>query len=386
LKALTYRPTGAIVAAVTTSLTESPDVPKNWDYRYCWLRDATFAMLAFIQGGYREEAGAWRDWLLRAVAGKPEQLQPVYGIAGEPRIPEWKVPWLSGRSGRHGVRVGNTAFGQVQLDVYGEVIDALHHAGEHGIRPTEAGEHVEAALVERIQQIWKEPDRGIWEWRHAPEQFTHSKVMAWVGIDRAIRGAERRGHGSPIKRWRRLREAIHADVCRRGFDATVGTCTRSYETRIPDASALLIPIFGFLPADDPRVAGTVRAIEKCLSKDGFVRRYDSSKIPGEAREGAFLACSFWLIDNLLLQGQHDRAEAMFERLLAIRNDVGLLAEEYDPDNTQFRGNFPQALSHLCLVNTAFGLARTHGSRQRTRGHVRPASGSSPPRRASARNR
>jgi GH15 family glucan-1,4-alpha-glucosidase len=355
MKALTYRPTGATVAAPTTSLTESPDIPKNWDYRFCWLRDAAFAMPAFIRGGYREEATAWRDWLLRATAGNPDQVQPVYGIAGEPRIPEWRVPWLPGRSARYMVHIGNAAFGQLQIDVYGEVLDALNSARKHGLDEPAAGYQIEARLTEHVEKIWNQPDHGIWESRHALEHYTHSKVMAWVAVDRAVRAAEAHRLPWPLERWRQLRAMIHADVCANGFDHDLGAFVRSYRSRTPDASTLLIPLVGFLPPDDPRVIGTLHAIEKNLATEGFVRRYDHSKTRGEGREGAFLACSFWLIDNLLLRGDRDRAHELFEQVLAARNDVGLLSEEYEPPSGRFRGNFPQALSHLSLVNTAFAL-------------------------------
>jgi GH15 family glucan-1,4-alpha-glucosidase len=360
LKALFYRPTGGIVAAVTTSLTESPDVPRNWDYRYCWLRDSTFALLALIHGGYLKEALTWRDWLLRTVAGMPEKLQPVYGAAGEPSIPERKLPWLPGPSNRHMVHVGNAAARQLQIDGFGEVVDALHQARGYEIKPTQTGLQTEAALVEQIEKIWNHPDHGIWEMRNDPQHFVHSKVMAWAALDRAILDGRQHQRDWPFERWRCLRNTIHADVCARGFDTQIGAFVQSYERRIPDASTLLIPMVGFLPASDPRVVGTLKAVERHLTKRDFVYRYDSSQVPGERREGAFLACSFWLVDNLLLQGDHARAEAMFERLIKIGNDVGLLAEEYDPDSGRFRGNFPQALSHLSLANTAFNLARRGG--------------------------
>ncbi len=373
LKALIYKPTGGMVAAATTSLTESPDVPRNWDYRYCWLRDSTLALPAFVHGGYHEEAVALRDWLLGAVAGGFERLQPVYGVAGEPRIPELKVPWLPGQSGQHRVLVGNGAFDQLQLDSYGEAVDALRLVREIEGQQAERGLGTEAALVAQVERIWNCPDHGIWEMRHRPEHFVHSKVMAWVAVDRAIRDAEQHRLDWPLDRWRRLRASIHADVCARGFDAKLHAFVQSYESRIPDGSTLLIPIVGFLPASDPRVVRNVRAVERHLKKSDCVYRYDTSALPDEKREGAFLACSFWLVDNILLQGDRARAVAMFERLLKLRNDIGLLAEEYDPDTRRFRGNFPQALSHLSLVNTAFNLARHEGPMNVRRHRSNPAS-------------
>ena len=366
LKALTYRPTGGIVAAPTTSLPEAIGGPRNWDYRYCWLRDATLTLLAFMDVGYTEEAFAWRDWLLRAAAGSPSQLHIMYGLAGERNLREWEVPWLPGYEASAPVRVGNAAHDQLQLDVFGEVLDALHHARLHAEAlgmPDRDGDgwRLQRALVCHLETVWRKPDEGIWEVRGARQHFTHSKVMAWVAFDRAVKTAERLGLPGPLERWRRVRDEIHAEVCHRGFDARRNTFVQAYGSRQLDASLLMLPLVGFLPAGDPRVRGTVGAIERGLMSDGLVLRYDSRVTddglpPGE---GTFLACSFWLADNLALLGRHDDARAMFERLLALRNDVGLLAEEYDTRRGRQVGNFPQALSHLSLVGTALNLTPPH---------------------------
>lgn len=358
LKALTYAPTGGIVAAPTTSLPERIGGPRNWDYRFCWLRDATFTLISLMDAGYYEEAKAWRDWLLRAVAGSPSQIQIMYGLSGERRLSEWEVPWLAGYEGSRPVRVGNAAQSQRQLDVFGEVMDALHQARRGGLDTTEAGWALQRALVQHLETIWSEPDEGIWEVRGGRRHFTHSKVMAWVALDRAIRGIEEFGLSGPLKRWRALRSRIHEEVCRQGFDPDLGSFVQSYGSRHLDASLLMLPLVGFLPPDDPRVRGTVAAIEqRLLVEDTFVRRYDTEEAfdglpPGE---GAFLACSFWLADNLLLQRREAQARALFERLLALRNDVGLLAEEYDPVARRQVGNFTQAFSHIALANTARNL-------------------------------
>ncbi len=358
LKALTYAPTGGIVAAPTTSLPERIGGPRNWDYRFCWLRDATFTLISLMDAGYYEEAKAWRDWLLRAVAGSPSQIQIMYGLSGERRLSEWEVPWLAGYEGSRPVRIGNAAQTQRQLDVFGEVMDALHQARRGGLDTTEAGWALQRALVQHLETIWSEPDEGIWEVRGGRRHFTHSKVMAWVALDRAIRGIEEFGLSGPLERWRALRSRIHEEVCRQGFDPDLGSFVQSYGSRHLDASLLLLPLVGFLPPNDPRVRGTVAAIEqRLLVEDTFVLRYDTEETldglpPGE---GAFLACSFWLADNLLLQGREAQARALFERLLALRNDVGLLAEEYDPVARRQAGNFPQAFSHIALANTARNL-------------------------------
>jgi len=362
LKGMTYLPTGGIVAAPTTSLPEQAGGVRNWDYRYCWLRDATFTLLAFGTAGYYEEARGWRDWLVRAVAGRPDQLQIMYGLSGERRLPEWEVPWLPGFEGSRPVRIGNAAAGQLQLDVYGEIADAMFHARAHGLLPVDRWSAIGRALLDHLETIWREPDEGIWEVRGPRQHFTHSKVMAWVAFDRAVKAVEQLGVPGSIERWRTIREAIHADVCRNGFDYELGSFVQAYGSKALDASLLLLPIVGFLPPSDRRIVGTLQAIEQRLLVDGVVFRYDTGKTedglpPGE---GAFLACSFWFVDNLILQGRVAQASAMFERLLALRNDVGLLAEEYDPRTKRQMGNFPQAFSHVCLVNTAYNLTRYDG--------------------------
>ena len=366
LKALTYRPTGGIVAAPTTSLPEEPGGSRNWDYRFCWLRDATLTLLALMDAGYYEEAAAWRDWLLRAAAGSPSQLQIMYGLGGERHLTEWTLPWLPGYEGALPVRVGNAAFDQLQVDVFGEVLDALHHARRGGLAGSDDGWNLQKALVTYLESVWDKPDEGIWEVRGGRQHFTHSKVMAWVALDRAVKTAQHFGQDGPIDRWCTLRDRIHAEVCERGFDAELNSFVQAYGGKQLDASLLLIPLVGFLPVTDPRVRGTVEMIEQRLMVDGLVYRYDSQLTndglpPGE---GAFLACSFWLVDNLALLGRHDDARAMFERLLALRNDVGLLAEEYHPQAGRMTGNFPQAFSHVALVDTALNLTRPGARMQR----------------------
>jgi GH15 family glucan-1,4-alpha-glucosidase len=357
LKALTYAPTGGIVAAPTTSLPEKLGGVRNWDYRFCWLRDATLTLLALMNGGYYDEAASWREWLVRAVAGSPEQIQIMYGIAGERRLPEWEIAWLPGYEGAAPVRVGNAASNQLQLDTYGEVMDVLYQGCKGGLAGSDEAWGVQRALVDHLAKVWRSMDEGIWEVRGPRRHFTYSKVMAWVAVDRAVKLVEQFGMKGPVNRWRELRQRIHDDVCRNGFNAARGTFVQSYGSQELDASLLLIPITGFLPSKDPRVVSTVRAIEKELVVDGFVQRYRTRESidglpPGE---GVFLACSFWLADNLLLQGRQEEARALFERLLALRNDVGLLAEEYDPAAKRFLGNFPQAFSHVALINTAMNL-------------------------------
>jgi GH15 family glucan-1,4-alpha-glucosidase len=359
LKALTYESTGGIIAAPTTSLPEQIGGPRNWDYRYCWLRDATLTLLALMNAGYIEEAQSWREWLLRAVAGSPSQAQIMYGIAGERRLTEWEVPWLPGYEGSTPVRVGNAASDQLQLDVFGEVMDALHQARSLGLTASEPGWAVQIAFLDHLERIWREPDAGIWEVRGGAQHFTYSKVMAWVAFDRAIKSAEAFGLEGPLDRWRSIAAEIHADVCENGFNRELGCFVQSYGAKVLDASLLLLPAVGFLPADDKRIAGTIHAIERGLMVDGLVRRYDSARTedglpPGE---GAFLACSFWLVDAYVLQGRWREARELFDRLLDLRNDVGLLSEEYDPRGRRMVGNFPQAFTHVALVNSAFNLTR-----------------------------
>ena len=365
LKALIYQPTGGVVAAPTTSLPEKIGGPRNWDYRFCWLRDATFTLLALMDAGYMAEAEAWRTWLLRAAAGSPAQLQIMYGLAGERRLDEWTVPWLPGHADSGPVRIGNAAHGQLQLDVFGEVLDALYHAREAGLEGSVDAWNLQRALVCHLETVWDRPDEGIWEVRGGPQHFTHSKVMAWVALDRAIKGAEQFSLGAPLARWKELRARIQREVCEHGFDRSRNTFVQTFGGKALDASLLMLPLVGFLPADDPRMRGTVEAIERELTVDGFVLRYDTTETedglpPGE---GAFLACSFWLVDNLILLGRLDDARALFERLLDIRNDVGLLAEEYDPVSRRFLGNFPQAFSHIGLIDSAFNLTRAAAPQQ-----------------------
>jgi GH15 family glucan-1,4-alpha-glucosidase len=361
LKALTYAPTGGIVAAPTTSLPEALGGTRNWDYRYCWLRDATLTLLALMGAGYFEEAQAWRDWLGRSTAGSPDQIQIMYGLAGERHLVEWQAGWLPGYQGARPVRIGNAAHDQIQLDVFGEVADALYQAHTGGLAVGRESWRLQRKLTEHLAGIWDQPDEGIWETRGGRRHFTHSKVMAWVAIDRVIRSAERFGLDGPLDLWRKLRADMHASICERGFDRSRNSFVQRYGARDLDASLLLIPLVGFLPPSDPRVQGTLAAIERDLLVDGFVLRYDTadSKDGLPPGEGAFLACSFWLADNYVLQGRDDEARDLFARLLALRNDVGLLAEEYDPQARRQVGNFPQAFSHTALINTALNLVGNH---------------------------
>ncbi|HXA35443.1 MAG TPA: glycoside hydrolase family 15 protein [Steroidobacteraceae bacterium] len=354
LKALTYKPTGGLIAAPTTSLPEQPGGVRNWDYRYCWLRDATFALNALLLAGYDDEAAAWREWLLRAVAGSPDDLQILYGITGTRRLDEQELPWLPGYAKSAPVRIGNAAAKQFQLDVYGEVMDTLHLARAAGLPPEPDAWNVQVALLKFLESHWELPDEGLWEVRGPRRHFTHSKVMAWVAFDRAIKDAEQDGLEGPIERWRRLRNAIHAQVCEKGFDPHRNSFVQSYDSAHLDASLLLIPQVGFLPAEDPRVLGTIAAVERHLLADGLVLRYATAThvdaLP--AGEGAFLPCSFWLADSYLLTGRRQEGEALFERLVSLGNDVGLFAEEYAARDKRMLGNFPQALTHMALVNTA----------------------------------
>ncbi len=369
LKALTFETTGGIVAAPTTSLPERLGGSRNWDYRFCWLRDTTLTLLALMQAGYYDEAKDWRDWLHRAVAGAPAQIQIMYGLAGERRLDEWELPWLAGYQGAKPVRIGNAAAGQLQLDVYGEVVDALHQARAGGLASAPASWDLQRKLIEHLEAIWGEPDEGIWEVRGGRRQFTFSKVMAWVAFDRAVKDIEGFGLHGPVDRWRAIRDQIHETVCREGFNAGKGSFVQQFGGEELDASLLMIPMVGFLPHDDPRVCGTIDAIARELVEDGFVRRYRTEAgadglPPGE---GAFLACSFWLADCLHMQGRREEARALFERLLALRNDVGLLSEEYDPQAKRLVGNFPQAFSHIALIGSAMNLSDAGPAHERGNG-------------------
>jgi GH15 family glucan-1,4-alpha-glucosidase len=357
LKTLTYVPTGGIVAAPTTSLPEWIGSVRNWDYRYCWLRDATLTLLALLHGEHVDEALAWRQWLLRAVAGDPADLQIMYGVAGERRLTELELPWLPGYEGSAPVRIGNAASEQLQIDVYGEVMDALYQARAHGLAKEDSAWSLQKVLLNYLERAWSRPDQGIWEIRSEPRHFVHSKAMTWVAFDRAVRSVEEQGLDGPVDEWRSLRDAIHADVCERGYDAERGSFVQSYGSKELDASLLVLPLVGFLPASDPRIRGTIEAIERELVVDGFVLRYRTQRVvdglpPGE---GVFLPCSFWLVDCLELIGRSDDARMLFDRLVDLANDVGLLSEEYDPVAKRLLGNFPQAFTHLALVNSAYNL-------------------------------
>jgi GH15 family glucan-1,4-alpha-glucosidase len=362
LKALTYSPTGGIVAAPTTSLPEHIGGVRNWDYRLCWLRDATFAIYALLGGGYTEEAIEWREWLLRAVAGLPEQLQIMYSIRGERHLTELEVEWLPGYEDSKPVRVGNAAYRQYQLDVYGELIDVLHLTRRLGLPPSEDAWRVQVVLMRFLETGWKAPDEGIWEVRGPRRHFTHSKVMAWVAFDRSVADAEMFGLKGPVEQWRATRDAIRDEILDKGFDRELNAFVQYYGSRDPDASLLMLPSLGFIDADDPRMLGTVALIRARLETNGMLRRYpDAPSVDGlPPGEGAFLLCTFWLADTLALAGQYDEAEQIYEQLLALRNDVGLLAEQYDPIARRQLGNFPQAFSHIGLINTAQNLRRDNG--------------------------
>ncbi len=360
LKALTFAPTGGVVAAATTSLPERIGGVRNWDYRFCWLRDASFTLDALINCGFTDEAAAWRSWLIRAVAGDPADLQIMYGAAGERRLWEAELGWLTGYEGSRPVRIGNAAIHQTQLDIYGEVMNTLHLARHAGLDPDPVAWAVQRKLLEHLETIWRDPDDGIWEVRGPPRHFTHSKMMAWVAFDRAVKAVERYGFDGPVDAWRAVRDQIHQEVCARGYDAQRQTFTQFYGSAELDASLLMMPLVGFLPAGDPRVTGTVDAVLRELNEGGFVHRYttsDTGHVDGlPAGEGVFIACTCWLVDNFVLQGRHDEARQLFERVCGIANDVGLYSEEYDPSTKRMLGNFPQAFSHVALINSALLLA------------------------------
>lgn len=373
LKAMTYSPTGGIVAAATTSLPECIGGVRNWDYRYCWLRDTTFTLLALANGGYFDEAAAWQDWLLRSLGGSPDQVQIMYELSGERQLQEWTVDWLPGYEGSKPVRVGNAASGQVQLDIYGEMLDSFFHAQNKMGRHTEDDFRVLALLLEHLGQIWQEPDEGIWETRGNPQQFTYSKMMAWVAFDRGVLLAKQLGYRAPIEQWVEIRDSIRREVLQKGFNEKKNSFVQVYGGDDLDASLLLMPLVGFLPGSDPRVKGTVDAIRRELTQDGLILRYNTAKVqdglpPGE---GVFLACSFWMVSSLKAIGCEDEATELFERLLTLRNDVGLLSEEYAPTSRRLVGNFPQAFSHISLVNAAFDLEDGKGVRERSRRQQQP---------------
>ena len=369
LRALIYQPSGAIVAAPTTSLPEEIGGERNWDYRYCWLRDATLALLALMNGGYMNEAKRWRRWLLNAIGGDPTQIQIMYGIGGEQRLPEMEIDSLAGYENSKPVRVGNAAAGQLQIDIFGELLDVLYQARKRGLTTDDDDWTVQLELLKHLEKVWPEKDEGIWEVRGGPQHFTYSKVMAWVAFDRAIKTVEEFGLPGPVDRWRKLRDTIHDEVCEKGWNEKIGAFTQSYGSDKLDASVLLVPLTGFLAPGDPRIQRTVEAIEKGLMKDGFILRYVTEGSDGlRGDEGAFIACSFWFVDNLVLIGRRDDARDMFERLIAIRTDLGLMSEEYDIARGRLVGNFPQAFSHIGLVNSAFNLDRAQAPAEERSGH------------------
>ena len=382
LKLLIFQPTGGIVAAPTTSLPEAIGGHRNWDYRYCWLRDSSLTLYALLNAGYREEAEAWRQWLLRAAAGSPDQLRIMYGVAGERWLPENEVPWLPGYEASLPVRIGNAAVDQMQIDVYGELMDTLHAAREADLSGLDEAWRLQKVLLARLETVWALPDQGIWEVRGLPRHFTHSRLMCWVAFDRAVKSVEHFGLDGPVERWRTLRDEIHADICANGFDAARNTFVQSYGHPALDAALLLIPQVGFLSAQDPRVAGTVAAIEGELLRDGFVLRYATERVDDGVggEEGAFFVCSFWLADAYVMLGRLDDATRLFERLLALRNDLGLLAEEYDVMRRRLVGNFPQGFSHIGLVNTAYNLISAHGPARQRAERVAPDDGEASQRR------
>lgn len=370
LKALTYRPTGGIVAAPTTSLPEKMGGVRNWDYRFCWLRDATFTLQTLMDSGYVEEARAWREWLLRAVAGTPEQVQIMYGLSGERRLTEIELGWLPGYEGSAPVRIGNGAYGQAQLDVFGEVMDTMYQCRRVGLDPSPNAWNLQRVLLQHLETVWDKPDSGLWEIRGPERRYTYSEIMAWVAMDRAVKEVEQFGMEGPVDRWRALRQKIRDEVCRKGYDSDQGTFVQSYGSKELDASLLLIPVVGFLPASDPRVRGTVAAIRRHLTTpEGFVYRYrakpEVDHLP--AGEGAFLLCTFWLVDSLALAGEWQEARRLFENVLSVRNDVGLVSESYDIGATRLVGNFPQAYSHVGLVNSAHNLTSFKGPAEQRSG-------------------
>jgi GH15 family glucan-1,4-alpha-glucosidase len=373
LKAMTFRPTGGVVAAITTSLPEFVGGVRNWDYRYCWLRDTTFTLLALTAGGYFDEAAAWQDWLLRALAGSPDQIQIMYGLRGERQLVEWEAGWLEGYRNSRPVRVGNAAAAQVQLDIYGEMLDCFFHAQQSMGRHAEEDFRILVLLLEHLEKIWNEPDEGIWETRGGPQHFTHSKMMAWVAFDRGVRLAGQMSYRAPLDKWKKVRDEIHEQVCARGFNKERGCFVQAYGSDQLDAALLLMPQVGFLPGSDPRVKATVEAIERELMPDGFVLRYNTAKVDDglPAGEGVFIACSFWMVSSLKAIGREDDARKLFERLLTLRNDVGLLSEEYDTKNQRLVGNFPQAFSHIALVVAATDLEHREEGAGRARTASRP---------------